>query len=51
MTCGHPIYWWDGEYDMNCILPINHEGDHFDGLTWYDDEQNDKSENHEHERP
>lgn len=36
--CGEFVYWWDGEYEGNCELADGHEGDHFDGLSWYNDD-------------
>lgn len=30
--------WWDGEYEGNCELPPNHGGDHWDGLSWFNDD-------------
>jgi hypothetical protein len=49
-TCNAPVYWWEGEYDMNCIRLEGHEGDHFDGLSWYDDDMTPKDDDHE-EKP
>jgi len=39
VRCGHPLVWWDGEYDSNCILPTGHRpaGVHYDNRYWYDD--------------
>jgi hypothetical protein len=37
-ACGAPVYWWDGEYDNNCQLPDGHDGPHFDGLSWFNDD-------------
>lgn len=39
-TCYATIYWWEGEYDNNCVLDEAHRdvGPHYDGMTWYDDE-------------
>lgn len=36
--CGRHVYWWEGEYEDNCELRDGHEGDHFDGLSWFNDE-------------
>ncbi len=36
--CGKAVYWWDGEYEGECELPVGHEGDHFDGLSWFNDD-------------
>lgn len=35
--CGRHVYWWDGEYEGVCELPDDHDGDHYDGLSWFDD--------------
>lgn len=37
-TCDKHVYWWNGEYDNNCELDTDHEGDHWDGLSWFDDD-------------
>lgn len=37
-TCGERVYWWDGEYEGECELPKGHQGPHFDGLSWFDDD-------------
>lgn len=37
-VCGHLVYWWDGEYEGECELPAGHDGPHFDGLSWFDDD-------------
>jgi hypothetical protein len=39
-NCNEFVYWYDGEYEGNCELPSGHEGDHFDGISWYDDDGN-----------
>lgn len=36
--CGAFVSWWEGEYEGNCELPEGHDGPHFDGLSWYDDD-------------
>ena len=36
--CGKMVYWWDGEYEGECELPADHEGFHYDGLSWYNDD-------------
>lgn len=36
--CERMVYWWDGEYEGSCELPKNHKGPHFDGLSWFDDD-------------
>lgn len=37
-ACGAHVYWWDGEYEGDCELDEGHDGPHFDGVSWYDDE-------------
>lgn len=37
-VCEEHVYWWNGEYDDNCKLPERHEGDHFDGLSWFNND-------------
>lgn len=37
-VCGKAVFWWDGEYEGECELPEGHEGDHFDGLSWFNDD-------------
>lgn len=44
--CGRSVYWWEGEYEGECKLPEGHKGDHFDGLSWYDDEGEPKDDEH-----
>lgn len=36
--CNRFVSWWDGEYEGNCELPEGHEGPHWDGMSWFDDE-------------
>lgn len=36
--CRRMVYWWDGEYEGECELPKLHKGPHFDGLSWFDDD-------------
>jgi hypothetical protein len=36
--CEKMVYWWDGEYEGNCTLPRWHKGPHFDGLNWFNDD-------------
>lgn len=36
--CNEFVSWWGGEYEGNCERDPDHEGDHYDGLSWYDDE-------------
>lgn len=47
IKCHYPVYWWDGEYEGNCELPEGHTGDHYDGLSWYNDDEEDKTWEHE----
>lgn len=36
--CGDHITFWDGEYEGDCQLPKQHPGDHYDGMsTWNQD--------------
>jgi hypothetical protein len=37
-TCGKLVIWWDGEYEGECELPEGRAGDHFDGLSWFNDD-------------
>jgi len=37
-ACAEFVSWWDGEYEGECELPEGHDGDHYDGLSWYDDD-------------
>jgi hypothetical protein len=32
------VFWWAGEYEGECKLPAGHDGPHFDGLHWFNDE-------------
>lgn len=36
--CGKFVSWWEGEYEGFCERAEGHEGHHFDGLSWYDDD-------------
>ena len=36
--CSRFVYWWDGEYEGNCERPEGHDGDHWDGVSWFNDE-------------
>jgi hypothetical protein len=36
--CDRFVHWWDGEYEGNCELPKEHDGDHWDGTSWFDDD-------------
>ena len=36
--CRKFVFWWDGEYEGECELSKDHEGPHYDGLSWYDDD-------------
>lgn len=44
--CNAFVMWWDGEYEGNCILDPDHEGDHWDGVSWYDDDGKRQDERH-----
>ena len=35
--CNHFVYWWDGEYEGNCAREFEYDGPHYDGLSWYND--------------
>jgi hypothetical protein len=48
-SCARFVYWWNGEYEGYCELPEHHEGDHFDGLSWFDDDDNCTDHLHEDE--
>jgi len=40
-TCDKPVIWWGGEYDLNCVLPRDHQPNdvHVDMLgTWFNDD-------------
>lgn len=39
--CLRFVSWWGGEYEGNCQLAAGHDGDHWDGMSWYDDGEND----------
>jgi len=41
--CGKMVYWWDGEYEGGCELVTDHEGPHYDGLSWYNDDNEEVS--------
>lgn len=36
--CPSRVYWWDGEYEGECGLPEGHNGPHYDGLSWWNDD-------------
>lgn len=36
--CGELVYWWNGEYEGWCEREADHDGPHFDGTSWYDDD-------------
>lgn len=44
--CRYFVTWWDGEYEGNCALEKGHVGDHFDGLSWYNDELDNTDASH-----
>lgn len=35
--CGEFVSWWGGEYEARCLLPTQHDGYHWDGMSWWDD--------------
>jgi hypothetical protein len=35
--CGEFVSWWGGEYEGNCERPPDHENDHFDGMSWFNE--------------
>lgn len=35
VECGAQMYAWDGEYDGECERERDHDGDHYDGVSWY----------------
>lgn len=37
-ACYKMLYWWNGEYEGNCELPPDHEGPHYDGSYWFNDD-------------
>jgi hypothetical protein len=45
-VCGKAVSWWDGEYEGECELPEGHEGDHFDGISWFNDDGEDTTNEH-----
>ncbi len=47
--CGKRVSFWDGEYEGECKLPSGHIGDHWDGMSWYDDEDPANLTDHLHE--
>lgn len=46
-TCDLSVYWWDGEYEGECKRPVGHEGDHWDGLSWFNDDKEPKDYDHD----
>jgi hypothetical protein len=44
--CGREVSWWCGEYEGECELPAGHSGDHYDGLSWYNDDQECTDDDH-----
>jgi hypothetical protein len=50
-VCGRAVHWWDGEYEGECIRPSAHEGDHFDGASWYDNAGEPTNEAHNNQEP
>lgn len=47
MTCGKFVSWWNGEYEGECELPEGHAGDHFDGLSWFNDDGENTDSDHD----
>lgn len=37
-VCGEFVSWWAGEYEGNCELLTGHDGDHYDGRSWFNDD-------------
>jgi len=33
------VSWWNGEYEGNCELSPNHDGDHWDGVSWFREDE------------
>lgn len=33
--CGERVYWYDG----GCELPEGHDGPHWDGMSWFNDDK------------
>lgn len=46
-TCDATVSWWGGEYEGDCELSPEHDGDHFDGISWWDDDERCTDEAHE----
>lgn len=44
--CGLRVSWWDGEYLGACELPKGHAGNHWDGLSWFDDDGRLRDDDH-----
>jgi len=42
--CGESVYWWDGEYEGHCERSVGHEGPHFDGMSWFNDDNEEAGE-------
>lgn len=38
--CNEFVSWWGGEYEGNCERDPEHEGDHYDGISWFDEKGN-----------
>ena len=36
--CGDLLIMWDGEYEDSCVLPLGHDGRHWDRFAAWDDE-------------
>lgn len=37
-VCRRFVSWWGSEYEGWCELTYQHPGDHYDGMSWFDDE-------------
>ncbi len=38
IACGKFVYWWEGEYEGECELREGHGGPHYDGMSWFNDD-------------
>jgi hypothetical protein len=45
-VCQGHAYWWEGEYEGDCCLQLRHTGDHFDGLSWFNNNNEDTGHLH-----
>lgn len=39
-VCNKSVSWRDGEYEGECELPEGHAGPHYDGMSCFNDENN-----------